>query len=291
MNAMHSTVLPLEIANGIRRWRELPPVHESHQRLMSVLNDDTNARDLADAIETCPEVAARILGLARSAYFAQRIPCRSIHDAIVRVLGFSLVKSLVIGIIMSGSFPPGRCPGFNSRLFWSSAVLSATLARSLARITAPLHRPHPDECYLCGLLHNIGVLVLAHLCPDDMSMVFAEAAQDPACTLMDAESKMLGFDHTQAGGVLARRWQLSSDVRTVIEKHRDVDYWGTFWSSCMLVGASANVASQILNRDDDAELRFPDLVKLRITPDEVAAVSQRTVKELASVLELVDVFV
>ncbi len=258
---------------------------------MSVLNEDVNARDLAAAIETCPEVAARVLGLARSAYFGQRIPCRSIHDAIVRVLGFSLVKSLVIGVIMSGAFPPRRCPGFDSRLFWASAVLSATLTRSLARITAPAHRPNPDECFLCGLLHNIGVLVLSHLFPGDMSMVFAAAAQKRDATLMEMESKMLGFDHTRAGGVLVRRWQLSPVVCTVVERHRDADYRGAFWPSCALVNASATVATQLLTRADDAELQFPDLANLRISPDEIATVWQRTVKELESVLELVEVFV
>lgn len=288
---MNSTVLPQEIANDIRRLRELPPVRESHQRLLCVLKDDMNARDLAAAMEACPEVAARVLGLARSAYFAQRIPCRSVHDAIVRVLGFTLVKSLIIGVVMSGSFPSKRCPGFDSRRFWSSAVLTAALTRSLARITAPRHRPNPDECFLCGLLHNIGVLVLSHLCPGDMSTVFAAAAQDPTCTLMETQIKLLGFDHTQAGGLLARRWQLSPDVCTVIERHRDGDYRGAFWSSCVLVNASADVAKQILARDDGAGLQFPDLANLQVSADEFAAVSLGMEDELERVLEMVEVFI
>ncbi len=257
---------------------------------MSVLNEDTDARELASAIETCPEIAARVVGLACSAYFAQRIPCRSVHDAIVRVLGFRLVNSLVIGIVMSGAFPSHRCPGFNSHTFWSSSVLSATVARSLARITAPHHRPDADDCFMCGLLHNIGVLVLSHLYPREMSRVFTEAAQHPECTLMETEARILQYDHTQGGATLAQRWQLPPAVYTVIARHRDADYRGEFWQSCMLVNAAAQIAAQMLTSDIEGELQFPDVTMLGIAAEDFAAVVQRTGKSLQGVLELAGMF-
>ncbi len=279
-----------EIEFGIRRLRELPPVRESQQRLLKMLNADPDARDLAQAIEQCPEVAARILGLARSAYFAQRIECRSVHDAIVRILGFRLVRNLVVGLIMSGSFSPRRCPGFDSRRFWGDAVATAMFAHALTRAMRGKTKPNPDDCYVNGLLHNIGVLVLAHLWPGEMSEAFAAAGKEPERSLTDIEFEMLGIDHTGAGARLACQWHLSPEVRVVIERHRVTGYRGPFWESALLVGVSTGLGKQVLAGEEIDADAYASLEVLKVSHERFETAARTVTARLDRLAELTEVF-
>ncbi len=287
---MESAVPQRQIEHGIRHLRELPPVRESQQHLLRIVNTDPDARDLARAIEKCPEVAARILGLARSAYFAQRIECRSIHDAIVRILGFRLVRSLVVGLILSGTFSPNRCPGFDTRRYWRDAVATAAIAHALARLVPVKYRPDSDNCYISGLLHNIGMLVLAHLWPKELSEVFTVAASIPERPLAEIESEILGTDHTVAGARLAYHWNLSPDVRIVIERHRVTTYRGPFWESAVLVGASAEVGKRILAGEQMHPESCLSLDVLDVPQEQFAVVVSQINEKLDGIADLTEVF-
>ena len=240
---------PEEIQIAIRRLQELPPLSATSQRLMAALDDEDIAlADLANLIEACPAVAARVVGLARSAFFGQRVPVRSVADALTRVLGLKLVKSLVIGIIVSGPFQPERCPGFSTYQYWGSALLTAILCRSLISHVTTGGKSTPDSAYLCGLLHNLGLLALAHVAPAQMQQVFSVAKQMPERSLSDIELETLGTDHREVGSWLAFRWQLPEEVQSVIKHQRKTDYQGSHWPVSRLVALSSHWSQDILAR-------------------------------------------
>ncbi len=202
-------IRPDDIHRAVHRLQELPPLPRNEQHLLAVLSDDDLAiNGLVQLMEECPTIAARIMGLAGSAFFAQPIPVRSISDVIIRVLGLKLVKSLIMAISGAGAFKADNCPLFVQEKFWYSSLLTATLASYLAPSVDAENKLSPDQAYLCGLLHNLGTLALVHVAPTEMNHVFSTAVKYPHRSLIEIETEILGIHHGQAGALLALKWHL-----------------------------------------------------------------------------------
>ena len=93
-----------------------------------VADDRFSLEDLALVINQDPGLSARILGLANSAYFGQTNPILTVEDAIIRVLGLNMVKSLAVSIAVSGVFDSSACRSFDLHEYWSHSLSIAMLA-------------------------------------------------------------------------------------------------------------------------------------------------------------------
>ncbi len=241
-----------EVRSAVLRLQELPPLSQSKQRLLAAATDnDIDILNLVTLIEECPPVAARIIGLASSAFFTQTVAVRSIADAIIRVLGLNLVKSLVMGITVTGVFRAEDCPQLNLQKYWHSTLLTAMLARLLTPCVKVGEALLPDNAYLCGLLHNLGTLALAHVAPGEMDGVFTTAQKHPQRRLIEIETEILGVHHGQAGALLALRWHLPEEVGLVMEHYVDPHYRAREWPLSLLVGQCACWTEQLLSGVDE----------------------------------------
>lgn len=203
--------------NELLRVKYLPPLSVTASRLLGAVSDpEVEIRTVVDIINQDPGLTGRIVGMANSAYFGQVNPIYSVHDAIIRVLGLNLVKSLALGITINGTFRADRCPGFDLHDYWFRSISCAILARMLAVAIRAGERPDPDSVYLCGLLYNIGDLLLAHLLPKEFSRVLTILRTTPGVERVALQQEQLGIDGIAAGEWLARRWHLPEVVVQVI---------------------------------------------------------------------------
>ncbi len=227
----------------IRALRELPPLSAVAQHVLEQLSDENVSIDrLAGVIERDPGLMARIVGVANSAYFGSRESIYSVADAILRVLGLNLVKSLTLGIVLSGPLRPRDCAGFRLDHYWFTAVATAALARQLAPHVRGADSSLAEQAYLCGLLHNLGAMVLASTFPDQ----YSAAASDPDSErdLAGRLRELLGIGPGEAGDVLARRWHLPESVGVVMAHHGNAHYRGPQWRLSGLVGLCAHLANE-----------------------------------------------
>lgn len=232
----------------------LPPLPAIALKLLQLLGrDDCDVQELARLIEQDPGLAARIVGIANSAYFARPTPVCSVADAIVRVLGLNLVRGIAIGIALSKPFDPSACPDFQLDRYWYRAMCSASLAVQLAPL-AHLPETAHNCLFLSGLLHNLGQLVLVHAFPDRMSQVFRAWAREPEQGLLALETKHLAITETEAGALIARRWQLPNGVIDVIEFRRDPARAGAATPLVQLTAYCANYANALY---DDPQAEAP----------------------------------
>ena len=199
---------------------------------MELVDPDIELLHLVRRLEQIPQLAARLIGIARSAFFAGPIPARDLADAVIRMLGLNLVRDLTICFLLSAPFHVDRCPAFEPIRYWRRAMLTATLADRLAPIVPSDGTDALAGAYLAGLLHNLGLLVLVHLEPDLMTKAFTASKQEPDASLSDVERTLLGMDHGLAGRHLAGAWKLPTEVAMVMEYHRNESYKG---GSCRLV--------------------------------------------------------
>jgi HD-like signal output (HDOD) protein len=235
------------LRSSVRRLEEIPPLPQNTQRLLDVLSDEeADLRDVSRTIEETPPLAARIVGLSRSAFFGCTAPARSVSDAIIRVLGLRLVRNLALGIALGGSFRLDRCPRFSAEQYWSSALLSAAMCRLLARDASVEVAVQPESAYLCGLLHNLGLLALVQMSPTKMVGVLEASEADAGRPLAEIESEHLGLNHCEAGAWLALRWHLPDEVRIAIEHYHQPDYRDQHWPYSLLVGVATRWGRQRL---------------------------------------------
>ncbi|OOZ42040.1 hypothetical protein BOW53_01495 [Solemya pervernicosa gill symbiont] len=228
----------------------LPPLPVIAQQILEQATDkDVDIRRLSKTIEQDPGVMARIIGLSNAAYFGQPKPIYTVQDAIVRVLGLKTVSSLAIGILLSSPFDVSKCGGFDLQRYWHVALLSAAVGRSLAPLLKD-ESIEPDSSYLCGLLHNIGMLVLTSCFPSEMGSAIRADHEDESSHLIEIEERELGIDHHCAGAVIARKWHLPLDVSVVIENHHDKDYQGELARKVKMIGLASRIANTMIAGDE-----------------------------------------
>jgi HD-like signal output (HDOD) protein len=193
----------------VQQLKQLPALSTTVSQLLSMLSDDKlEIHDLAEVIEQDPALTARIIGLANAAYFAQSRPISSVTEAIIRVLGLQMVKTLALSIALCGAFDTSRCPGFRLDEYWFRAFGSAQLARKLVLQVDSSQRPDPDQVYLIALLLDIGVLVLVHEFPQEYAQALDQHAQEPGLDMERLEYQHVGISSRDAGEWLTDRWHL-----------------------------------------------------------------------------------
>lgn len=272
---MPEDLVPSDARLHINRLQELPPLSVASQRLLAILSSEhAGLGEVAEAIELDPGLAARVIGVARSAFFGNTSTIFGVKDAIIRVLGLDMVRSLGLSISLGDALNYERARGFDARRYWTSALLTADMARYLApRVTldAP---PQAEPAYLSGLLHGLGLPALAHLFPARLSRALDAAGDTPVWQLAAYEQQWLGIDHHAAGGWLARRWHLPEEAALTMEHYHDPGYRGPQWPLVLLVGACARWSERRQAEEPGLPPGVPeDLHTLGIPAKDMAAIS------------------
>ncbi len=225
----------------VLQLERLPALSTTVTQLLKMLADeDLEIEELAKVIEQDPGLTARVIGLANAAYFAQSRPVVTVAEAIIRVLGLQMVKTLAFSIALCGAFDASKCPGFRLDHYWFLAFGGAQLAKKLVMKMQGAESPDPDEIYLTGLLFNLGELVLVHEFPHDYAQVLAELNREPEQNVEDLERELVGISSREAGEWLTHRWHLPQFVVQAIASINSTDDSVEFTLESRIIMAVSN---------------------------------------------------
>jgi diguanylate cyclase (GGDEF)-like protein len=272
-------------AAGLALLDELPQLPAAvHQLFQALSDDDTDRHRLAAILDQCPSLAAKIVGLANSAYFSRASRINGVADAIF-VIGFRTVRSLATATALQAPFANNRCPAFQPGRFWLQAVLTAHMARELARKAPPVLALNPDEAYLGGLLHGIGLMALAHLYPQELNLILEQSGRSPE-PLADRIRQHFGATHHQVGAALLKRWHLPDLFVCTTEHYADRAYNGDCWMACRLIAVAHDWAHRVVHRDRSNEFDQQGLNLLAIKPADGDAVGRKCLEHLEAFFDL-----
>jgi HD-like signal output (HDOD) protein len=129
-----------------------------------------------------------------------------------QVRGTCLVLSVVKTFQTSGA-------GLNHQRFWAHSAHTGMVAQQLWRLSGRgASGEGYQNVYVCGLLHDVGLLVLDQFFPEEFGRN-VEAARSEQRELWVVEDEILGMDHGEIGGLLLGRWSLPDVVSEAVSKH------------------------------------------------------------------------
>jgi len=213
-------------------------------KLLDLLKDSTcSAAEVVKVMERDPAMTANVLKLSNSAFYGARREISSVRDALV-MLGNRSVVTLAFA---TGMAPVMRRDllgyGITCERFWGHS-LKAAAASALAAEQMGLG-DRRCEAFTAGLVHDVGMLVVdSHLVANHESIGLGE----PTFNVSAIERRELGFDHTEAGAMLARHWGFPDGLVAPIQQHHEFDVTGTDRDVVHAVRAG-NVLAQIVDED------------------------------------------
>ncbi len=223
----------------LRELGDLPTLPAVASRVLQLASsDDVPVKEVVRVIESDPALTTRLLALCRRAAYRTRHPITTVEMAVV-MLGMEAVRSLVLSVAIfdwttkaadtyrrsgpvgsatgkgSRSTRPGAMGGaggvepratFNRTGFWQHSIAVACCADLIAREHPELDL-HPEECFVCGLVHDLGKVALDLVLPKAYARVI-ELAEGRQGNIADFERPIVGLDHHIAGRTLAEKWGL-----------------------------------------------------------------------------------
>jgi HD-like signal output (HDOD) protein/prolyl-tRNA editing enzyme YbaK/EbsC (Cys-tRNA(Pro) deacylase) len=212
----------LRIKQRLEDTLELPPLPQSAQDIIRLrANPDASSDELANIIEKDPSLAAQVVSWASSSFYQAPGKVKSVHDAIIRVLGFDMVMNLAMGLALGKTLkvpddqPKGYAP------YWQQAMWMALCTTSILSKIEPRYRPGFGLAYLSGLLHNFGYLVLAHVFPPHFKLMCRYLEANRHLDSAYIEHFLLGITREQIGSQLMSVWNMPEEVISALrfQKH------------------------------------------------------------------------
>lgn len=196
----------------------LPDVYLRINRLVE--DPDSTTTDIAKAISQDPSFTVRLLRVANSALYAFPSAVDNVPKAVV-IIGTAQIRNLALSMSVASSFEGLPNELVSMQNFWRHSLLCALTARYLAK---EVRRCDPDALFTAGLLHDIGELVIFNRLPEQAkeALLMVLDSQDEI-PIYQAERQVIGFDHADVGGELARQWKLPPLLEECIAYHHQID--------------------------------------------------------------------
>ncbi|HLO67855.1 MAG TPA: response regulator [Holophaga sp.] len=204
-----------EIRRVLGGIRHLPVLPSAYQEILGLLEqEDAKATDIGRVVQKDPGMTANLLKVVNSAYFGLRQRVSDPADA-VAYLGVETLKALALvhGVFQqAGRFPEG----FNGSRLWAHCLQMGLACREVARVEK-LPREAQADAFTGGLLHDVGLLILAAGLPDRYGAVGDLLAEGH--DILAAEMQVLGVHHGEVGAHLLGMWGLPAPVVEAVATH------------------------------------------------------------------------
>lgn len=233
----------VKLVQGVGGLVTLPDVFIRINRLVE--DPNSNIADIAKAVSQDPSFTVRLLRVANSPFYGFASTIDTAAKA-VSVIGTSQIRNLALSMSVARTFAglPNNLVSMDN--FWHHSLYCALTARILARQAC---KCDPEAVFTAGLLHDIGELIIFNRLPgqakESLLLVLDQVDDLP---VYQAERQVIGFDHAQVGGELARQWHLPPLLEECIAYHHSIGEAQRYPRETALVHL-ANILAQMAELD------------------------------------------
>jgi putative nucleotidyltransferase with HDIG domain len=239
-----------ELEDLVSKTVAIPTIPKALLRLQEIVADpNSSLADAVKVVEADPGLATRCLKIANSAIYGVRAPRPTLANA-AAVIGMRKLRDLAIQTSLVAKYTHLQQQyGFDLGRFWRHCTLTSVVAREIAKKSRAFRAADAEAASACGLLHNIGRLVMIDSFKTDyLSVILPVGGHGPAA--VTAEREAFGFDHAAVGGLLGTQWNLSPEIIAVAKNHHGRP--GDLPSLAQLVGFASAVAHVLIDQGTEA---------------------------------------
>jgi putative nucleotidyltransferase with HDIG domain len=206
------------VISEIDTLKPIPPV--AAQIMAAAEDENCSLTGIADLINHDPSITATVLKICNSAYFGLSRQIESVHDAIT-LLGLDQIVEMVLLNGTAENFknePDGY--GLGEGEIWHHAVLSAQVAKVLAKNHGLAHKQH--LVFTAALLKDIGKIIMGRF----VAFSYEEInilVHSKGYSFNEAEKKVIGMSHEELGALVGKRWRFGDKLIYIIGNHHMSD--------------------------------------------------------------------
>jgi HD-like signal output (HDOD) protein len=278
---------PTNNPQQIERWQpileklnDIPTLPLVATRVTELINDpNSSSADIADVLKKDQVLTAKVLKLINSPYYGIPGEVTDVKRALA-YLGFNTLAQLVLSISVIGAFSENKAIRFSFPDFWKHALGTAVASDIIAK---KIGYAKPEECFTCGLLHDVGKIVLLKIAPDEFARV-VQLTEKEKISFTEAERRLDIPGHGYLGEYIANMWRLPMVIRMSIRYHHvDVRKMDSILSSMKPVVQTVALANEIVVKENigysgnasGGRITHDLLDPLGLTDSDVAALTEK----------------
>ncbi len=198
----------------------LPTPPETYLTLTETLNSPyADIQDVGKIVEQDPGLSTKLLHIVNSAQFGISRHIVTPTEA-VQILGIEVLKALMLGVKAFAFYDDKPFVKSTFKDLWNHSLEVAVAARKLA-VAEGLSTEACEECFLAGLLHDIGKLILAANAENQYHLVL-DLSRKAALHLHQAEIGIFSCTHAHIGAYLLALWGVPDSVIRAVEMHHSL---------------------------------------------------------------------
>jgi putative nucleotidyltransferase with HDIG domain len=212
-----NNLTPREIISNVHEIGSLP---QTLAAVLKVLNDPAvGADEIADVISKDVSLTSRVLKMVNSAHYSRRHKVAKVSEAVI-VMGLNSIKILTLSSSVFGMMPDKQLlEKYDIKRLWRHLIETAVNARRIAR---EINYPEPEEAFVAGILHDIGIIILILHFKDEYINII-ENIRNSKSGLPKAEKAAFGFTHGDVGAEMINAWKLPPKLAFVAQCHHTID--------------------------------------------------------------------
>ena len=200
----------------LKSLKDLPPMPQVVFKAKEIMaNPSSDLKQLSKVIQTDMSIVSKILRMANSAYYGLPGKVSSVDHATI-LLGQNTLGEVITLAGISGLLE-SALQGYNleSGDLWRHSMAVAFGSKILAE------RKNPElinDAFIAGLLHDAGKIILDKPVLERKEL-FDAFMEDGQQTFLNAETKILGFDHSEIASEMCIRWNIPETISLAIKYH------------------------------------------------------------------------
>lgn len=179
-----------------------------------IADPNATSGDIATILKQDQVLTAKILRLVNSSYYAVPGGVSDVQKALA-FLGFNTVAQLVLSLSVFSMFSKFGDESLTMKDFWLHALAVAVCSEEIAK---RWKLAKPEEAFTCGLLHDIGKLVIYEVDRERLTFILKKAREGKK-SFLEVEREHDLLNHAYIGEMMATRWGLPQVVRQAIRYH------------------------------------------------------------------------
>lgn len=237
------------------------------REILEVLNDqEVSNKDLTNLILKDPSLTVRLIKTANSSYYGVSREITSINQAVM-VIGLKAVKYYILSISVFNQInSKNKTTVINHQQLWLHFLEVAVSARKIAE---HIKYEQPEEAYVAGLLHDIGVLILESSFPEAYQNVVKLIGTGK--DMIEAETIVFGLNHQDVAEYVTKKWNMPERLREPLARHhlKDEGSVKEFSTLSKIVALSDSIAQVPLDELNSIYSSEKRLITLNILSEEL----------------------